>query len=220
MQRLFALLLILISFAVLPLTALADYSSNICTSGTICYESEIGAFMKGVTAECGNKGNCTLQDIEILIGNIGNFVLRIVGTALLIMYIYGGYTWLRHGGNSGKVAEGKKIISVATVGFLIVMFAYVGITTLIGIITDKKISSPYDISEGKVVCTTENDGQLCGDNKFCESQVCMPRCLTLSAGYSCMTINPSLDKWGDCYTATSGCPTGLSCCPNFLKPKP
>lgn len=44
---------------------------------------------------------------EKLIGNIINAVLGISGSLALLMFIYGGFTWMLSGGNAEKVTKGK-----------------------------------------------------------------------------------------------------------------
>ncbi|MEK7615456.1 MAG: hypothetical protein AAB431_03685, partial [Patescibacteria group bacterium] len=127
MRRYLVLCLFLFTFAVLPTWTFA-YKSNICAEGkATCNEEEVGRFMKGISTDCGNQGNCSLEDIMIVIVDIGAFVLGLVGALVLLMYVIGGFYILASHGNTGHVKKGQDYIKISTIGLLIVMFAYMGI---------------------------------------------------------------------------------------------
>lgn len=124
-------ILLIVIFLVLPIKSFAAYDSQICVSaGKQCTETEIGPFMKGITKECGNLGNCSLEDIMEVVGNVGNFIAGIVGGIVLLMYIIGGMYYLFSGGKKENVDKGKKYLTGSTVGLVIVIFAYIGIQFL------------------------------------------------------------------------------------------
>lgn len=66
------------------------------------------------------------NDMEVseLIGRIINGVLGIVGSLALLMFIYGGLTWMTSGGNEEKVKNGKQIIVWAVFGIVIIFTSY------------------------------------------------------------------------------------------------
>lgn len=133
MRRITGILLIFFSFSLLPLAGFA-YSSNICKGTPSCSETEVGPFMKGITTQCGNSGNCSLEDILLVFANVGNFALGIVGALVLLMYVIGGFYMLTSGGDSGRVTTGKKYLTISTTGLVIVMVAYLAIIALIAAI--------------------------------------------------------------------------------------
>ena len=47
-----------------------------------------------------------------------------VGSVVLLMFIYGGATWILSAGNSERVQKGKQIIFGAIIGLLIVFGSY------------------------------------------------------------------------------------------------
>lgn len=55
---------------------------------------------------------------------VANYILGIVGALTLLMFIYGGFTWILSGGSSDKVQKGKDIILGAVVGLVIVFSSY------------------------------------------------------------------------------------------------
>lgn len=78
------------------------------------------------------EGNYTLTNIlEIVIG-ASRWVLGIVGSLALIMFIYGGFTFLISAGSSEKITQAKKIITAAVVGLIIVFSSYLIIAFVLG----------------------------------------------------------------------------------------
>ena len=59
-----------------------------------------------------------------LIGQIINGALGIVGSLALVMFIYGGFTWMLAAGSSEKVQKGKDILIWATLGLVVIFSAY------------------------------------------------------------------------------------------------
>lgn len=63
-------------------------------------------------------------DIPKLLGQIINYAMGIIGSLALVMFIYGGITWMLSGGNQEQVAKGKNVIIWATLGLAIIFTAY------------------------------------------------------------------------------------------------
>ena len=183
MRRYLVLFLLIFTIALLPKLAFA-YQSNICQGGVactpplkggstaICHECEVGRFMKGISADCGNQGNCSLEDIMIVIVDIGAFVLGLVGALVLLMYVIGGFYILASHGNTGHVKKGQDYIKISTIGLLIVMFAYMGIKFLLFVLAPNYQNSFLSS------CTKETEGAPCGQGSTatwrCQSGVCLP----------------------------------------------
>lgn len=62
--------------------------------------------------------------IPILAGRIINTILGIVGSLALLMFIYGGITWMTAGGNEQRVKKGRDILSWAVLGLLVIFASY------------------------------------------------------------------------------------------------
>jgi len=60
----------------------------------------------------------------VLIGQVINAVLGLVGSIALAMFIWGGFSWMTAGGNTEKVQKGKDIIIWATLGLVVIFFSY------------------------------------------------------------------------------------------------
>jgi hypothetical protein len=77
-----------------------------------------------ILPKCVDEGYCTLCDILQTAINFGQFLLGIVGSLALLMFVYGGLTWLTSGGEPDKITAGKKILINSVVGLAITFFAY------------------------------------------------------------------------------------------------
>lgn len=59
-----------------------------------------------------------------LIGQIINAVLGLVGSLALLMFVFGGLTWMTSGGNAEKIKKGRDILVWAAIGLVVVFSAY------------------------------------------------------------------------------------------------
>ena len=162
------------TLALMPFPVFA-YSSNICTAGSTCGANEVGVFMQGISLACGNTGDCTLNDIMLVFVNTGNYVVGLIGGIVLLMYIIGGVYFLTSAGNPERVKEGKKYLSISTIGLLIVMFSYLGIYALRGVLQYGAVAIT---DEGYVVCTgSATEGDACELNSTCTADgLCVSEC--------------------------------------------
>jgi hypothetical protein len=85
-------------------------------------ESETGIWNN--LGACKKDGDCTLIDFVQLLINIFGFVLGIVGSLALLIFIYGGVLFLFSGGNSEQIEKGKKALAGAVIGLIIVFASY------------------------------------------------------------------------------------------------
>lgn len=77
-----------------------------------------------------------IVDINAFIARIINFVLSLVGSVSLLLFVYGGITWMTSVGNQAQIKKGKDIIIWAVIGLAVVFTSYIlvkfviqGITT-------------------------------------------------------------------------------------------
>ena len=83
------------------------------------------------TAGC-PEGNCpttltnplSVDTPQALIGKIINAVLGIVGSLALLMFVYGGLTWMTSSGSQEKVKKGRDIIVWSAIGLAIIFASY------------------------------------------------------------------------------------------------
>lgn len=80
------------------------------------------------TASCDGTatycGDYTLDDFIRLAVLVSQWILGIVGSLSLIMFIYGGFMFLISSGSSDKVGQAKKIIVAAVIGLIIVFSSW------------------------------------------------------------------------------------------------
>ena len=67
---------------------------------------------------------------QALIGQIINSVLGVVGSLALLMFVYGGITWMTSSGNQEKVKKGRDTIVWSAIGLVIIFSAY-GLTRVL-----------------------------------------------------------------------------------------
>ncbi len=85
-----------------------------------------------VPTPAGGDGNYQINDFIILAINISKWILGMVGSLSLIMFIYGGFTFLISGGASDKIQDAKKIIVAAVIGLIIVFTSFLIIRFVMG----------------------------------------------------------------------------------------
>jgi hypothetical protein len=79
----------------------------------------------GTVSLCNPLGEgATKTDIPALLGTVISSVLGVIGSLALVMFIYGGITWMLSAGNQEQVTKGKNILIWATVGIVIIFTAY------------------------------------------------------------------------------------------------
>lgn len=76
-------------------------------------------------------GYTTSKPIPVLLGNIIQYAMGIIGSLALVMFIFGGVTWMLSAGNQERVTKGKNIIIWATMGLAIIFTAYALVRFLI-----------------------------------------------------------------------------------------
>lgn len=92
------------------------------------------------TCECRDSGNCTLAEgLQVLV-NVSVFVLAISGSVLLLMFVYGGMSWLFSQGRPDWVEKGKKTLIGAVVGLAIIFGAYVAISVIISVLKTGEVA--------------------------------------------------------------------------------
>jgi len=69
-------------------------------------------------------GKATSEGIPVLLGKIISSILGVVGSLALVMFIYGGVTWMLSSGNQEQVTKGKNILIWATIGIVIIFTSY------------------------------------------------------------------------------------------------
>ena len=59
-----------------------------------------------------------------LIGTIITAILGVVGSLALLMFIFGGLTWMTAAGSKEKIQKGKDILVWSTIGLVVIFMSY------------------------------------------------------------------------------------------------
>jgi len=71
-----------------------------------------------------DKGDYTLDDMVMIMVRASSWILGIVGSLTLLMFIYGGFMFLISAGSSEKIGKAKTILIAAVIGLAIVFGSY------------------------------------------------------------------------------------------------
>ena len=115
--------LILIVAAPLSLQAQVDITTPIVDITT---PNEDGTDTKYAT------GDYDLSDVTKLFITASNWILGIVGSLTLVMFIYGGLLFLTSSGSSEQVTKAKGVLVSAVIGLVIVFSSYLIIKFALG----------------------------------------------------------------------------------------
>jgi len=115
-------LLIKISSIILVFVFAFIVAQPILAQGDILPQASGPSRCAGLSAtECGDY---QVNDFIVLAANVARWILGIVGSLTLIMFVYGGVLFLISAGSSDKVSQAKKILTAAVVGLIIVFGSY------------------------------------------------------------------------------------------------
>lgn len=171
---------------------------------------------QSIISNTGDKyeyGRYGLNDMLGLATWAANWILGIVGSLALLMFVYGGFILLTSAGSNEKVGEAKKTITAAVVGLVIVFGSAMIIkfvTSSLGINwSGKELEVKGGMSVTEATCKNEPSkgtagktlGQLgfacieskqVGKDDYCldglcptNKKCCAPSCASAGAGYSC-----------------------------------
>ena len=73
-----------------------------------------------------------------IIGTLIKGVLAVLGSITLLMLIWGGFQWLTSAGNSERGEKGSKTMLWALIGTVLILSAYILISTLTNILSTGK----------------------------------------------------------------------------------
>lgn len=124
------LLLSLLSFALAP-SALAQQCVNKKPTAE-CAQTE-RTFI--TNAQCACCGDCELSDFIGLAIAVSRFIFGITGSLALIMFAYGGFYWLTSGGAAERLEKGKKAMTAAAMGMIIIFCAWLLVNSLLAALT-------------------------------------------------------------------------------------
>lgn len=80
--------------------------------------------LSGVNSCCISNGDCTLDDIVTTGAAFANLLTQLSAAFFFAAFVYGGAMYLLSFGDKGRVDKGKKAITGAAIGMLIVLMAW------------------------------------------------------------------------------------------------
>jgi hypothetical protein len=81
-----------------------------------------------------------VTDPRLIIANIIQAVLSIVGSLALLMFVYGGVLWITSFGEEKRISKGKTIIVWAVLGLALIASAYVIVNAVMNGLTQGNIN--------------------------------------------------------------------------------
>ncbi len=97
---------------------------SLVLSVNVCWAADGQTSLWKDMQACRKSGDCTLNDFVRLFANASQWILGIVGSLALLMFVYGGVMFLISAGSSEKVTQAKQIILGAIIGLVIVFTSY------------------------------------------------------------------------------------------------
>lgn len=86
--------------------------------------------------DCDPVGGCGKQELYELGANLINFMIELALLLGVIFFLWGGFLFLTSGGSEERISSGRKAMTAAVVGIVIVLVAWIAINTFIGFFTD------------------------------------------------------------------------------------
>lgn len=81
--------------------------------------------------DCLQNGDvATIQCLEPLFTNIVTAVLALVGVALFVMFVIGGFKFLVSGGDQKQLQSAQQTLTYAVIGLVVIVVAYLILRTI------------------------------------------------------------------------------------------
>jgi hypothetical protein len=94
-------------------------------------EKSAGGILWTDINDCRERGDCKIGDFVQLAVNISSFILAIVGSLALLMFVYGGVVWIISAGSAEKVQQGKTIVRNAVIGLVLVFTSWLIVSVVV-----------------------------------------------------------------------------------------
>jgi len=132
-----------------------------------------------------DEGSYTLDNIMVIIIKASGWVLGIVGSLALLMFIYGGFMFLISAGSSEKIGQAQKILVAAVIGLIIVFASYLIIKFVLASLGlnwngEAKVMTPLtantSITSDKKTCADLGQSYSCmnkAKGKNCQANLCL-----------------------------------------------
>ena len=97
------------------------------------------ALLPRQTKDCWQSGNCQLDDILRTGVAFANLLIGLSAAAFFATFVYGGFMYLMSFGSKEYVGKGKKALTGAAIGMIIVMSSWTIVNYLASTITGRPI---------------------------------------------------------------------------------
>lgn len=128
-MKIYTLIIIVVLFLIVPTLAFAQ-GQLIPGTGKNCDCQKTETMNKGSDCYKYCTGSYELNDIWTVVVNGANILFAIIGTVVLVMFIYGGFTFMTSAGSKERVSKGKTIIVQSIIGMAIMFLSY----TIVGFV--------------------------------------------------------------------------------------
>jgi hypothetical protein len=141
-----------------------------------------------ILPECIETGNCSLCDILKAFANFADFIISIVGSIALLLFLYGGYVWMTSAGNQERIKRGRDVIISTIIGVILVLGAWQIINFTVSAFVSPNPATTisfklftdqpwYQYCNQSLPCVNKNEGDSCGDYLVCSEQgLCITEC--------------------------------------------
>jgi hypothetical protein len=92
---------------------------------------DINAALNGLNTTANEARISTTRTVTQITGSIINLVMGFLGVVFLVLVIYGGFSWMTAGGNETKVKHGRDLVLWATIGLVVILFAFLVVNLII-----------------------------------------------------------------------------------------
>lgn len=111
--------ILILFFSLILIPSSLVLAQNVKTESGTCCPAGTAA---GTTCLCNPLGDNTSP--QVLIGKVINAVMGVVGSIALLMFIFGGLTWMLSGGSAEKVKKGRDILMWSAIGLVVIFSSY------------------------------------------------------------------------------------------------
>ncbi len=101
-----------------------------------CTETDTGSSGTGSNTDSSSQGSGSgggsvslkdplgIKDPRVIIKNVINTMLGLVGSLALAVFIFGGFTWVISAGSEEKIKKGKDMVMWAALGLMLIFTSY------------------------------------------------------------------------------------------------
>ncbi|TSC76492.1 MAG: Uncharacterized protein G01um101431_625 [Parcubacteria group bacterium Gr01-1014_31] len=79
----------------------------------------------------GDAKGCTLSHLLQVLANVARAMLALLGSAAFAMFVYGGVVFLTSQGNQERVTTGRRILTNAVLGILVVLVSWTAVNFVV-----------------------------------------------------------------------------------------